>query len=279
MLLFGRLKKNRSAMLGIGLLLGLVVTAVFAPILAPQDPYAANLSRRLAPAFWSPDAVPGFWFGTDHLGRDVLSRVIFGARVAILAATVPTLLALFGGLIFGSACFFSRRVDNAVMRVMDIMFAFPSLLLALAIVAVLGPGLTNAIIAIGIVDIPPVARIVRSRVLEIKGLPYLEAGAALGARRLYLLFRHALPNALPVIVVYGSLLAGRAVLTTAGLSYLGLGALPPLADWGAMLSEARELMLMGVWWVVTLPGVAIMLAVLAFNLVGDATRDLLDPRM
>jgi ABC-type dipeptide/oligopeptide/nickel transport system permease subunit len=261
------------------ILISLVLTAVFAPWLAPQDPYKVNLSQRTRPGWWSPDGVAGFPLGTDHMGRDVLSRVLYGGRISLTAGLGAVILASVAGLFFGCAGFLMPWIDNLLMRIMDMLFAFPAMLLAMTILAVIGPGLINAALAIALVDIPRVARVVRGQVLQIKEQDYIEASRALGAGRLRSLLSHVVPNVLPTLLVYGSLLAGRAILTIAGLSYLGLGARPPMPEWGAMLSEARQLMLIGAWWGVLLPGFAILLAVLSFNMLGDAVRDVLDPRL
>jgi peptide/nickel transport system permease protein len=209
----------------------------------------------------------------------VLSRVIFGGRISLFAGLGSVVLSSIAGLFFGSFSFVTSRIDNLIMRFMDMLFAFPAMLLAMAIVASLGPGLFNAVMAIAVVNTPRMARVVRGQMLQTKEQIFIEASRALGASNFRLLFGHAMPNVLPTMLVYGSLLAGRALLTIAGLSYLGLGARPPMPEWGAMLSEARELMLKGAWWGVLLPGFAILLAVLSFNMLGDAMRDVLDPRL
>lgn len=274
-----RFVRNRMALLGGSLLLVMVFAAIFADWVAPHDPYDSDLARRLKPVSWAEEGIEGFIFGTDHLGRDVLSRVIFGARISLGAglgsATISTLL----GILLGSLSLFSAQMDNLSMRLMDVLFAFPALLLALTIVAVLGPGLFNAILAIAIVSTPRIARVTRGQILQIKEQEYVLAARALGAGNIRLLLSHALPNALPTTLVYSSLTAGRAILTVAGLSFLGLGATPPTPEWGAMLAEARDLVLLGAWWGVLLPGTAILLAVLSFNFLGDGLRDVLDRRL
>ncbi len=267
------------AVIGGIVLFFLILAAVFAPWLAPRDPFLTDLTQRIKPGFWSNEGAHGSLLGTDHLGRDVLSRVLFGGRISLAAGLGSVAVSSIVGLFLGSFSFISSRVDNLIMRFMDMLFAFPAMLLALVIVASLGPGLFNAVMAIAIVNTPRVARVVRGQMLQIKEQLFIEASRALGAGTTRLLFAHAIPNVLPTMLVYGSLLAGRAILTVAGLSYLGLGARPPAPEWGSMLSEARELMLKGAWWGVLLPGFAILLTVLSFNMLGDALRDALDPRL
>ena len=267
------------AIIGGLILFGLGLSAILAPILAPHDPMATDLARALLPAFWDPAGTTQFPLGTDELGRDVLSRVLFGGRISLFAGIATTGIATLAGLAVGSIVLFSSRVDMIAVRTLDILFAFPPLLLAMAIVAVLGPGLFNAVLAITLVDMPRVARVVRGQMVVVKSQEYVEAARALGASGRRLLLHHALPNVIPVVIVYASLLIGRAILTIAGLGFLGLGVRPPTPEWGAMLAESRGLMLLGVWPPVALPGLAILLSVLGFNLLGDALRDSLDPRL
>lgn len=274
-----RLLRHKMALGGGVVLFSFVVLAVFAPWIAPRDPLDSDLGRRLQPGFWSEKGPPGFPLGTDHLGRDILSRVIYGTRISLASGLGPVVITLVVGFVFGSLVLVSPVLDNVAMRLMDILFAFPAFLLAMAVVAVMGAGLFNAVLAIAIVDTPRMARVIRGQMLALKDLEYMEAGRALGASWWRMLFRHALPNAIPAMIVYSSLMAGRAILTVAGLSYLGMGARPPAPEWGSMLTEARDLMLVGAWWGVTLPGLAILLTVLAFNMLGDALRDTLDPRL
>jgi len=261
------------------ILLAFAVLGALAPIIAPHDPQAADLGRRLAPGSWSEEAIPGFVLGTDSLGRDLLSRLLHGARASLTMALSPVLISVATGVLLGLLSLRSQRLDDIAMRVMDLLFAFPALLLALAIVAALGPGATNAVVAIAITDIPRVARLARGQVLTVRQQEYIVAATSIGAGTVRLAVKHVIPNILSVIVVYSSLLAGRALLTVAGLGYLGLGVRPPQPEWGSMLSDSRQLMLSGAWEPVVLPGVAILITVLAFNLVGDGLRDALDPRL
>ena len=271
-LFWKRLLKNRLAAAGGVLLLGFLLLAVTAPLAAPRDPYAQNLYERLQPPSL---ANP---FGTDDFGRDVLSRVIHGARISLRVGVVAVLIALVLGVPIGLvAGYWGGALDQVLMRAMDLMLAFPSILLAIAIVAVLGPGLENAMLAVGIVAVPQYARLVRASALSVRGQDYVQAVRALGAGDFHILFFSVLPNCLTPLIVQSTLGLATAILDAAGLSFLGLGAQPPLPEWGAMLTGGRELVLRAPW-VLTFPGVAIFLTVLAFNLLGDGLRDALDPR-
>ncbi len=274
-----RLLRHRMALIGGVILFVLGAAAILAPALSPQNPLAVDLSRKLLPGIWDPAGSRQFPLGTDELGRDILSRVLYGGRISLLAGIGTTALATLAGLLIGSISLFSTRADTMAMRTLDILFAFPPLLLAMAVVAVLGAGLFNAVLAITLVDAPRMARVVRGQMLSVKSQEYMEAARAIGVSNIRMLFRHALPNVIPVVIVYSSLLVGRAILTIAGLGFLGLGARPPTPEWGAMLSQSRDLMLLGAWLPVALPGIAILLSVLGFNMMGDALRDSLDPRL
>jgi dipeptide transport system permease protein len=260
-------------------LLVIFVLALLAPLIAPYDPDASSLDRRLLPGFWAEGSSAAHLLGTDSLGRDLLSRLLHGARASLVMTLAPVAIAVAVGVPIGLLPITFKRFDAAGMRLMDVVFAFPPLLLALAIVAVLGPGAINAILAIAITDIPRVARMARGQVLVVREQEYLTAAITSGAGTIRLVSTHVIPNIIAVIIVYSSLLAGRALLTVAGLGFLGLGIRPPTAEWGSMLSNARQLMLIGTWEPVALPGAAILITVLAFNLMGDALRDMLDPRL
>jgi len=264
--------RHKGALIGTVLIVLFVGMALTAPWVAPHDPLAQDLAVRLLP----PSAA--HVLGTDDFGRDVLSRVVWGARVSLRLGVTAVLLALVvGGTIGLLAGFYGGWLDLLAMRAMDLMLAFPSILLAIVVVAILGPSLTNAMIAVWVMAIPQYARIVRAAVLQVKGLEYVQAARALGARDGRILARAILPNVLGPVVVTASLGFATAVLEAAGLSFLGLGAQPPTPEWGSMLSQGRELVLIAPW-VLTAPGVAVFLSVLGFNLVGDALRDLSDPR-
>jgi peptide/nickel transport system permease protein len=269
-----RLLSNPGVAFGLALLASVVIAAVFAGGLAPHDPLLANPAIRHLRPF-----TPGHWLGTDELGRDIWSRLLFGARLALLVAVVPTLLALaVGGCIGLVVGYVGGAWDGATMRAFDVMFAFPGILLALGIGAALGPGLRSMIVAIVVVTIPAFGRVVRGGVLAAKQELYVEAARALGYRPWRVAAYHVLPNILGPVVVYATLQTGRNVILAASLSFLGLGPQPPTPDWGQMLSSGRTALAVAPH-VATIPGLAIVLLAIAFNLLGDGVRDLLDPRM
>ena len=268
-----RFVRNRAALIGFIITVVLVIVAVFAPVIAPYDPYDANMPMSLT----KPTAQ--HWLGCDELGRDILSRIIYGARISLRVGVEAVALALSVGIVLGAlAGYFGGRLDLIIMRLMDIMLAFPSILLAIAFMAVLGRGIENAIIAIGIVSIPEYARIVRGSVLSVKENDYVTAARAIGNSEAAIIFRHILPNVMAPIVVRATLGISSAILDTAALGFLGLGVSPPTAEWGTMLGAGR-----GYVWdaphLLTFPGLAITVTVLAFNLMGDGLRDALDPHL
>ena len=265
-------RKQRLGLIGGGILCMLLLVALLAPVLAPYDPLAQDLYQRLQ----SPST--DHWFGTDDFGRDILSRIIYGSRISLRIGLIAISLALTGGTLFGLvAGYRGGMVDMLIMRLMDLMLAFPSILLAIAIVAVIGPGIENAILAVSIVLVPQFARLVRSSVLTVREATYVEAARALGATESRLLFYSILPNCTAPLIVQTTLGMGTAILDAAGLSFLGMGAQPPVPEWGAMLSGGRELLLRAPW-VMTFPGLAIFTVVLGLNLFGDGLRDALDPK-
>jgi ABC-type dipeptide/oligopeptide/nickel transport system permease subunit len=268
-----RFRRNRLALVGLGLVVVLALSAVLAPWVAPHDPARQSLVEKRAR--------PGgkYVLGADEFGRDILSRVIYGARVALLVGLLSAAIAVVGGLLLGTVAGFTGGWPDAVMmRGIDILLAFPYLLLALALVAALGPGALNTTIAVGIWGVPAVTRMVRGSVLALRETEYVGAARALGAPAPALLRRHILPNVVPGLIVYATLFMANAILLEAALSFLGLGVQPPTASWGLMVSTGRDVLLVAPH-VATVPGLAIMVAVLAFNLVGDGLRDALDPRL
>jgi len=258
--------------IGVALVLLFLALTILAPVVSPYDPTDQDLSNALSP----PSLV--HLMGADQYGRDVFSRVLYGTRDALLAIVVADGIALgLGGLMGLVAGFVGGAVDAVIMRIVDVLLAFPYLLLALIIVAALGPSLTNALIAIGIVYTPQYARMMRGQVLAVRSADYVRAARALGSSRSRLMLRHVLPNCFTPVMVLATLQAGSVVVETAGLAFLGLGAQPPAADWGAMLSDGHDYFL-SAWWIATFPGLAIFVVVLGFNLIGDALRDYADPR-
>jgi dipeptide transport system permease protein len=272
-------RQNRGAVVGMWVFLGLVIVAVFAHLIAPHDPTQQYRDALLIPPVWQEGGQAGFLLGTDAVGRDMLSRLIFGAQYSLFIGIVVVAIALIGGIFVGLlAGFFGGWIDTVIMRVMDVILAFPSLLLALVLVAVLGPGLTNAMIAIAIVYQPHFARLTRAAVMGEKEREYVTAARVAGAGTMRLMFKTILPNCLAPLIVQATLSFSSAVLDSAALGFLGMGAQPPASEWGTMLAEAREFILRA-WWVVTLPGLAILASVLAINLMGDGLRDALDPKL
>lgn len=271
---FTRLARNRLAMFGLVVILLVTLLALLAPVLLITDPNEINTAARL-----KPPGTPGNLFGTDQLGRDILSRLIWGARVSLLVAVVAATIALTIGTLIGViAGYFGGLVDNIFMLLIDVLLAFPYVLLAIALVYALGPGLVNAMIAIAIVNISFYARNVRSAVLSIKSMEYIEAARASGASHARIIFLDILPNIIAPILVLVSLNIGWMVTETAGLSFVGLGAQPPTSDWGSMLADGRRFILVAPHAII-MPGIAIVLLVFAFNSLGDGLRDALDPRL
>jgi dipeptide transport system permease protein len=271
--------ENRGAVIGLWIFLALVVIALLAPLIAPHLPFGQYRDATLLPPFWQEGGRSAFPLGTDAVGRDMLSRLLFGARYSLFIGVIVTTIALVGGIIIGViAGYFGGWIDTVIMRLMDVILAFPSLLLALVLVAVLGPGLTNAMIAIALVLQPHFVRLTRAAVMSEKGREYVTAARVAGAGPLRLMFRTILPNCMAPLIVQATLSFSNAILDAAALGFLGMGAQPPTPEWGTMLAEAREFILRA-WWVVTFPGLAILITVLAINLVGDGLRDALDPKL
>jgi ABC-type dipeptide/oligopeptide/nickel transport system permease subunit len=276
--------KHSSGRAGIIILTILVLVAIFAPVIAPYDPtqLLKNEQRREPPCIHilgCPKDKPEHIFGIDGNSRDLFSRVIYGSRLSLQVGLVTMSFAILIGTLIGAiAGYAGGTIDNILMRIMDVLMAFPSLLLAIAIVSVLGTGLINALLAIGIVSIPRFARLVRSTVLSVKELEFVQASRALGGSPMHILFRRILPNAVTPLIVQGTLGIATAILDAAALSFLGLGAEPPRPEWGLMLGEEKN-SIFSAPHLVIFPGIAIMLTVLAFNLLGDGLRDSLDPRL
>ncbi|MFP4589381.1 MAG: nickel transporter permease [Candidatus Acetothermia bacterium] len=271
--LLKRLFTNKNAAFGLAVIFITVIVAVAAPHIAPHNPFEQNLLNRLKPpSLENP-------LGTDGHGRDLLSRVIFGSRISLQVGLISVGIGLGIGVPLGLiAGYFGGVPGEFIMRLIDVMMSFPGILLALVVVAVLGPGLFNVMVAIGIWSVPMFTRVVRGSTLSLREEQFIEAAKALGAGDLKIIFKHVLPNCLAPILVLSTLRLATAILSAAALSFLGLGAQPPTPDWGAMLSAGRNY-LRNAWWFSTFPGLAIMFVVLGFNLLGDGLRDILDPKM
>ena len=270
-----RFKKNKAAMLGLGIFSVMVLLAVFADVICDYDTQviAQDVANRLkAPS-------PDHWFGTDAYGRDIFARVVHGARISIiigLAATVGSVC--ISGILGFIAGYYGGRIDNAIMRVLDTFLAIPGELLAMAIVASLGPSMTNLLIAVTIARIPPFTRVIRSSILTVIDQDYIESAIASGARDSYIIVKHILPNAMGPIIIQATMGVGRMILTAAGMSFIGMGVQPPLPEWGSMLAEGRDFMRYSPY-ITLFPGLAIILTSLALNLLGDGLRDALDPKL
>ena len=271
--------ENKGAVAGLIVFCAIVVIAIFAPVFAPHNPISQYRDAFLVPPVWQEGGSTRFLLGTDAVGRDILSRLIFGARYSLFVGVIVVSISVTLGIIIGViAGYFRGWIDTVIMRIMDVILAFPSLLLALVLVAVLGPGLVNAMIAIALVLQPHFVRLTRASVMAEKEREYVAAARVSGAGRLRLMFRTILPNCTAPLIVQATLSFSTAILDAAALGFLGMGAQPPLPEWGTMLAEAREFVL-SAWWVVTLPGIAILVTVLAINLMGDGLRDALDPKL
>jgi dipeptide transport system permease protein len=271
--------ENKGAVAGLVVFVVLVVVAVLAPLVAPHSPTLQNRDALLVPPFWEEGGTTTYLLGTDPVGRDMLSRLIYGARFSLFIGLVVATGALTTGIIIGLISgYFRGWIDTVIMRVMDVILAFPSLLLALVLVAVLGPGLLNAMIAIALVYQPHFVRLTRASVMSEKTRDYVVSARVAGAGPMRLMLKTILPNCLAPLIVQATLSFSTAILDAAALGFLGMGAQPPTPEWGTMLAEAREFILRA-WWVVTFPGLAILITVLAINLIGDGLRDALDPKL
>lgn len=271
--------ENRGAVIGLAFFVFTILIAIFADFISPHLPNQQYRDAFLQPPFFQEGGSIEFILGTDAVGRDILSRLIHGARYSLLAGCIVVSLSLVVGIFLGlTAGFFGGRVDTLIMRIMDVVLSFPALLLALVLVAILGPSLQNAMISIAIVQLPHYVRLTRASVLTVLTKDYVTAARVIGVSRLRMMLVTIFPNCLAPLIVQAALSFSTAILDTAAFGFLGLGAQPPLSEWGTMLSEAREFILRA-WWVVTFPGLAILLTVLAINLMGDGLRDAFDPKL
>lgn len=272
-------KKNRGAYVGLIVIAIILFLALTAQWIAPYDPIAQDRTAFLKPPIWMEGADPRYILGTDAVGRDILSRLIHGAQLSVSIGVFVVILSMIAGIVLGMlAGYFRGWAEVCIMRLMDIMLALPSLIMALAIVAILGPGLENAMLAIAIVQLPHYVRLTRASVVSELNKEYVIASQIAGAGHIRQMFVNILPNCMAPLIVQGTLGISSAILDAAALGFLGLGAQPPLPEWGTMLSEAREFV-GSAWWVITFPGLCILVTVLAFNLMGDGLRDALDPKM
>ncbi|BBO60470.1 ABC transporter permease subunit [Mycoavidus sp. B2-EB] len=272
-------RTHRGAVLAGALLIALMLTAIFAPVLAPYDPIEQYRDAIRVPPAWQENGSWRFILGTDQAGRDILSRLIYGARLSFWIGSISVLLALSLGTVLGlCAAFFQRWLDAPIMRLIDVLLALPALLLAVAVVAILGPGLTNTMYAIAIVTLPGYVRLTRASALAELSKEYVVASRVAGASTFRLMFSQVLPNCAAPLIVQATLGFSTALLDAAALGFLGIGVQPPLAEWGSMLASARDYM-NSAWWMVTMPGVAILVTVLSINLLGDGLRDALDPKL
>jgi peptide/nickel transport system permease protein len=269
-----RLRRNSLSLLALGAVLAIIGLALGAPLVAPYDPDAPQAEDTLQAPGWR------HWLGTDIYGRDQLSRIVWAARVDLLVALAATAMALTTGCVFGAlAGYRGGLVDQVVMRLVDTIMAFPAFILAMGITAAAGNSIANVVVAIAITHVPIYTRLIRSEMLRVRETEYAEAARTVGNRQRRIIFTHLLPNCFPPAIVQATLAMGFAILTVAALSFIGLGIQPPQSEWGAMTAEGASYIVSGEWWIFLFPGLAIMVTVLAFNLVGDSLRDLLDPRM
>jgi peptide/nickel transport system permease protein len=274
-----KLLENKGAVFGLIMVLGVIFSAVLAPLISPHDPILQDVEKRLLPPLGQVGADPNYLLGTDHLGRDIVSRLIYGARISIVVSVSAVAFSAFLGTIIGLfSGFYGGKIDSVFMRLADVQLAFPFILLAIAIIAVLGPNLQNIIIVMGITGWVIYARVVRAEVLSLREKEYVMAVRALGGSNGRIIFNHLLPNVVPPIIVIITLEMARMIIMEAALSFLGLGIQPPTPTWGGMLADGRVYLITS-WWLATFPGLVIMLVVLGINLLGNWLRDMLDPRL
>jgi dipeptide transport system permease protein len=276
---WGYFSANHGAVAGLVIIVAVFLVALFADLIAPHSPYLTDSSVFLKPPSWQEGGALAYPLGTDAIGRDILSRLIYGARLSLLIGVAVVALSIAVGIVLGLVAGFAKGVTEiAIMRAMDIILTLPSLLLAIVIVAILGPGIMNAMLAVAVVVLPHYVRITRAAVIAETSKDYVTAAKVSGAGTLRLMFKEVLPNCTAPLIVQASLGVSTAILDAAALGFLGLGAQPPAPEWGTMLADAREFVLRA-WWVVTFPGLAILITVLAFNLLGDGLRDAFDPKL
>jgi len=276
---WGYFSANRGALAGLAIVVAVLAMAALADVIAPYPPDLTNNAMFLKPPAWQQGGSWAYPLGTDAIGRDILSRLIHGARLSLLIGMAVVAISIVTGIVLGLVAGYTRGVTEiAIMRTMDIILTLPSLLLAIVIVAILGPGLMNAMLAVAVVVLPHYVRITRASVIAEMSRDYVTAARATGAGRMRLMFNEVLPNCAAPLIVQASLGVSTAILDAAALGFLGLGAQPPSPEWGTMLADAREFVLRA-WWVVTFPGIMILVTVLAFNLLGDGLRDALDPKL
>jgi peptide/nickel transport system permease protein len=268
-----QLRRSPLTMAGLAIIIFVLLLMALAPVVAPYDPDALDLVNRLAAPGWD------HWFGTDEVGRDLLSRVIWGSQTSVTVGLAIVGISMGAGTVIGAfSGLAGGRVDTIIMRLMDVLLSFPSFVMAMALAAALGPDLRNAMLAIAVVRIPFYVRLARGQALSLRERPYVKAAVTFGASRLHILWRHIVPNAMAPIIVQSTLDVGVAILTAAALSFIGLGAQQPTAEWGAMVSNGRDYLL-DQWWYPTFPGLAILVTAVGFNLLGDGLRDIFDPRL
>jgi len=271
--------KRKTALIGAIIVTIVIISALLAPFISPHDPNESDLSKRLLPPSWEEKGVQEHFLGTDHLGRDILSRIIYGTRISLIVGIITVLISgIFGTILGLIGGYYRGFIDSFLMRLTEIQLAFPFILLALAIMAVLGPGLKNVIIVLSITGWVMYTRLVRGEVLLIRELEYVKATKALGQKSRKIIFKHILPNVFPTIIVVGTLRIANMIIAEASLTFLGLGVESSIPTWGSMLADGRNYITTS-WWVAAFPGIAIMLTVLGINLLGDWLRDVLDPRL
>lgn len=268
-----RLSRSGLTVVGLGVVVGVVLVMVLAPLLSPYDPNRLNLTARLGPPSWH------HWFGTDEVGRDLLSRVIWGARTSVCVGVIAVAVSTGIGTLIGAGSGFSGgRIDTAVMRIMDVLLAFPSFILAMSLAAALGPSLVNAVVPIIIVRTPFYVRLARGQALTLRDRAYVRAAISFGSSRWHIVRQHILPNIMAPVIVQSTSDVGLAILTVSALSFIGLGAQQPTSEWGAMVANGRAYFL-DQWWYPSFPGLAILVTAMGFNLLGDGLREMLDPRL